>query len=82
MKVRQGYIKDSIGFVPLTQGKEALCDAHWFHYLNQFNWCAKYSDKNGRWYAARTVRLLNGKRTTQRSAPPPHHERDRPSSGD
>jgi hypothetical protein len=36
-KVRQGYIKDGIGYIPLTQGKWALCDAHNFHWLSQRN---------------------------------------------
>jgi hypothetical protein len=64
--VRQGYIKDGIGYIPLTKGLWALCDAHWFHYLSQFNWYAQRSS-HGRWYAKRAIRL-NGKRATQAMA--------------
>jgi len=65
---RLGYIKDSIGYIPLTQGKWALCDAHWFHYLSQWNWHALQSNTSGRWYAVRNIQLLNGKRKSQSMA--------------
>jgi hypothetical protein len=52
--LRVGYIDDvGVGHIPLTQGLWALCDAHWFHYLSQFNWYAIH-DKHGRWYAVRS----------------------------
>jgi hypothetical protein len=55
--VDQGYIDDSgVGHIPLTQGKEALVDAHNFHWLSQWNWRAKH--EHTRWYAIRG----NGKR--------------------
>src|SRR5580700_7672241 len=53
--VRQGYIKDGIGYIPLTQGKWALVDAHNFHWLSQWNW---HADLNrNRWYAKRGAYL-------------------------
>jgi|SRR5580692_5942350 hypothetical protein len=61
-----GYIDDSgVGHIPLTRGLWALCDAHWFHILSQFNWSATKSGKGGSWYAIRNICLPNGKRTTQ-----------------
>jgi hypothetical protein len=51
--VRQGgYIKDNVGYIPLTNNMWALVDADWWHYLSQWNWCAQLSN-NGRWYAVR-----------------------------
>ncbi len=65
-KLRQGYIDDAgIGHIPLTRSMWALCDAHWWHYLSQWNWHAKYDAKNGRWYAQRY--LPNGKQTMHRA---------------
>ena len=62
---RQGYIDDAgVGHIPLTQGKEALVDAHNFHWLSQWNWCA-VRRADGRWYAVRSVWLGNGKQYTQ-----------------
>jgi hypothetical protein len=52
--IRIGYIDDfGVGHIPLTQGKEALCDAHWFSILSLHNWSALYAPNNGRWYATR-----------------------------
>jgi hypothetical protein len=62
--LRQGYIKDGIGYIPLTQDKWALCDAHWYPILSQHNWYAQL-DANGRWYAGRKIRLSNGKQAAQ-----------------
>jgi hypothetical protein len=44
----------------------ALVDAHNFHWLSQWNWYANLNAENGRWYAVRTIRLLNGRRVLQR----------------
>ena len=49
--------------IPLTQGKVAIVDEHNYAWLNQFKWYAE--NHNGRWYAARKVRLSNGKWFTQ-----------------
>jgi len=43
----------------------ALCDAHNFHWISQWNWCAWRTSSNSRWYAVRSVRLSNGKRAMQ-----------------
>ena len=64
--LRRGYIDDQgTGHIPLTRGKETLCNARWFHILSRNNWCARRDSQNGRWYAVRTVRLSNCKNTTQ-----------------
>jgi hypothetical protein len=62
--LRQGYIDDEgVGHIPLTRNMWAMCDAHWFHKLSQFNWQAHRDPKNenSRWYAVRNIRLPNGK---------------------
>jgi hypothetical protein len=61
--LKQGYIKDNVGYIPLTRNQWALCDAHWFHILSPHNWCAWYS--HGHWYAARFLYLSNGHRAWQ-----------------
>jgi hypothetical protein len=65
MKAPQGYIKDNIGYIPLTQNMWALCDARNFHWLTQWNWHACHEIKNNRWYAKRSVCLPNGTKTTE-----------------
>ena len=63
MKLRQGYIDDNgVGHIPLTQGKETLVAAHWYHVLSQHNWYAHFGHRH--WYAVRHIRL-NGKDTLQ-----------------
>jgi HNH endonuclease len=64
-QLKQGFIDDAgVGHIPLTRNMWALCDAHNFHWLSQFNWHAVLSP-TGRWYASRNVRLPNDKRTRQ-----------------
>lgn len=63
MRLREGYIKDGIGYIPLTQNRWALCDAHNFHWLSQWNWYAFRHPANGRWYARRAITLSNRKQT-------------------
>jgi hypothetical protein len=64
--VKQGHIDDlGIGHIPLTQGKEALCDAENFPELSRYNWCASY-DKKGHWYAMRRVGEVDGKQVNQK----------------
>jgi hypothetical protein len=61
VKVRQGYIDDAgVGHILLTQGKEALVDAHWYHILSQHNWQAHKTREDSRWYAVRNPKV-NGK---------------------
>lgn len=43
--------------IPLTKGKFALVDNHWFDYLNQWKWCI-----NCQGYAVRNE-SINGKKT-------------------
>src|SRR6185437_1781145 len=47
--------------MPLTQGKVAIVDAADFDYLNQWKWHADPA-MGGKWRAARTERMPNGKR--------------------
>ena len=51
--------------ISLTQGKFAIVDDADFEWLNQWKW---YPSNNGRntFYAIRSIRLPNGKRTTSR----------------
>jgi hypothetical protein len=39
--------------IPLTRGKFAIVDNHWFEYLNQWRWLAMPSSSTGSFYAAR-----------------------------
>ena len=56
--MRIGFIDQcGIGHIPLTQGKEALCDAQWFPILSQWNWNAHFAPNNKKWYA---MRVLDG----------------------
>ena len=63
VRLREGYIKDGIGYIPLTQNRWALCDAHNFHWLSQWNWYAFRHPANGRWYARRAITRSNRKET-------------------
>jgi hypothetical protein len=47
--------------IELTQGKFAQVDDHWFEELGQYNWFAQYDDKNGNFYACRSMPIGNGK---------------------
>ena len=51
--------------IPLTQGQFALVDDDDYEELNRFKWCAQWSPHTRSFYAVRSVRLLNGKRTTE-----------------
>lgn len=64
VRANHGYIKDGVGYIPLTRNKWALVDAHNFYWLSQFNWCTHKSE-SGRWYAVRTVVLSNGTHEVQ-----------------
>jgi hypothetical protein len=48
--------------IKLTKGKFAIVDDDLFDELNQYRWFAKRGDKT--WYAARNIRLPDGRRTT------------------
>lgn len=50
--------------VSLTRGRFALVDDADYGRVSQFNWSASFNS-SGRWYAQRSVRLPNGKQTTQ-----------------
>lgn len=39
--------------IPLTQGQVALVSDDKFEYINQWKWCARKDNKNGKWYAIR-----------------------------
>jgi hypothetical protein len=39
--------------IPLTQGQVALVDDHWFDYLNQWGWRARWDDHTKSFYAIR-----------------------------
>lgn len=39
--------------IPLTQGQEALVDDHWYAYLSQWEWLAKYDRKTKSYYVVR-----------------------------
>jgi hypothetical protein len=52
----------------LPQNKWAIVDAHNFHWLSQWNWCAWLNSSNGRWYAVRSILLPDGRYTIQRMA--------------
>jgi len=55
----------------ISHSREA-CGLWWMHttfsWLSQRNWYARRDEKNGRWYAVRTMQLPNGKRMTQHMA--------------
>lgn len=50
--------------IPLTQGKTALVDDADYAAVSQFKWCAMKA-RRGLFYAGRTIRKPDGKRTTQ-----------------
>ena len=66
-KVRQGFIDDvGVGHIPLTQGKEALCDAEDFVELSRYNWCASYDKHGQHWYAIRNAGTADGKQVNEK----------------
>lgn len=49
-------LDQSIKFIPLTKGQNAIVDASDFEYLNQWNWHAQWDHTIGSFYARRRVR--------------------------
>lgn len=47
--------------IPLTKGQVALVDEKDYSYLSSFRWYAKWNRRNSSFYAARAIRLPNGK---------------------
>ena len=51
--------------IPLTQGQFAIVDDDDFQWLNQWKWYAVWVQSVHSFYAARNIRLPDGKRTTE-----------------
>lgn len=53
----------SIAYVQLTQGLYSIIDSADVGLVECYNWCAAWSPKGGSYYAVRSMRRPNGKRT-------------------
>jgi hypothetical protein len=51
--------------IPLTQGQWVLVSSQDWEELSQVRWCARYVPHTRSYYAARNIRLPNGKWTTE-----------------
>ena len=52
--------------IPLTQGQFAIVDDGDYEELNQYKWFAQWSPHTRSYYAARQIRMSNGKQTQER----------------
>jgi hypothetical protein len=50
--------------IPLTKGKIAQVSDHWFDYLNQWKWQARYEKSSDKWYATRHLVISSKKINT------------------
>lgn len=62
--LRKGWIKDGIGYLPLTKGMVALVSPHRLEELQQWHWFVSRS-KNGEFYVNRWATDEGGKRYQQ-----------------
>lgn len=63
MKKRKGWIKDGLGYIPLTKGQISIVDADNVSTLEKYNWAASWNKRLGAYYAM-TSCAVNGKRVS------------------
>lgn len=57
--MRTGYIKDGIGYIPLTRGKTAMVSIEDFEEISKYQWYTEVT--KGASYARRSTKKVNGK---------------------